>query len=146
MHGVMGCRLSIVDMADRPPRMLADGEVVDIGGKRLRYLDTPHVPHGWDAGVMYEETSGTLLCGDLFSQYGNLPALTEDDVVEAACKTNNFIYSTALGPATVPTVRKLATLNPKMLAIMHGSSFRGDGAAALNGLADRFEAHLKSVA
>ena len=65
-HGMVGCRVSISDMADRPPRMLSSGEVIDIGGKRLRYIDTPHVPHGWDAGVMFEETTGTLLCGDLF--------------------------------------------------------------------------------
>jgi flavorubredoxin len=65
MHGAVGCGVSITDMADRAPRVLADGEVVDIGGKRVRYIDTPHVPHGWDAGVMFEETTGTLLCFEL---------------------------------------------------------------------------------
>ena len=69
-HGAVGCRVSVADMADRPPRVLADGEVVDLGGKRVRYIDTPHVPHGWDAGVMFEETTGTLLCGDLFTRLG----------------------------------------------------------------------------
>src|SRR5258705_1900876 len=67
-HGMVGCRVSVSDMADREPRVLSDGEVIDIGGKRFRYIDTPHVPHGWDAGVMFEETTGTLLCGDLFTR------------------------------------------------------------------------------
>jgi len=75
MHGAVGCTVSIADMADRPPRMLADGEVVDIGGKRIRYIDTPHVPHGWDAGVIFEETTATLLCGDLFTKRGGGPPL-----------------------------------------------------------------------
>src|SRR5580704_3155421 len=122
-HGMVGCRVSVDDMADRPPRVLSDGEVIDIGGKRLRYIDTPHVPHGWDAGVMFEETSATLLVGDLFSQYGKGPALTESDIVEPAMSTNNFVYSTSLGPTTVPTVRRLAQLRPRMLAVAHGSSF-----------------------
>jgi hypothetical protein len=60
-HGAVGCRVSVSDMADREPRVLSDGEVIDIGGKRFRYIDTPHVPHGWDAGVMFEETTGTLV-------------------------------------------------------------------------------------
>ena len=68
MHGMVGCRVSVSDMADRPPRVLSNGEVVDIGGRRLRYIDTPHVPHGWNAGVMFEETTQTLLCGDLFTR------------------------------------------------------------------------------
>ena len=66
MHGATGCRVSIADMADRPPRVLANNEAVDIGGKRIRYIDTPHVPHGWDAGVIFDETTRTLFCGDLF--------------------------------------------------------------------------------
>ena len=72
MHGMVSCMVSIADMADRAPRVIANNEVVDIGGKRIRYIDTPHVPHGWDAGVIFEETTGTLLCGDLFTQIGEL--------------------------------------------------------------------------
>jgi flavorubredoxin len=146
VHGVIGCRVSVADMADRPPRALKDGEVLDIGGKRMRFIDTPHVPHGWDAGVMYEENSAMLLCSDLFSQYGQGPALTQSDIVEPSTAANNFVYSTSLGPTTVPTLRKLAQLNPKKLAVMHGSSFEGDGGAELTALADRYEAYLKSVA
>ena len=69
-HGGLGCMVSLNDMADRPPRPLADGEVIDLGGKRVRHIDTPHVPHGWEARVLYEETTGTLLCGDLFTHLG----------------------------------------------------------------------------
>ena len=84
-HGQTGCMVSLNDMADRAPRVLADGEVIDLGsGKRVRYIDTPHTPHGWDAGVLYEESTGTLLCGDLFTQLGDGPALTEGDIVGPA--------------------------------------------------------------
>lgn len=83
-HGVLGCRLSINDMANRPPRQLADGEVVDLGGKRVRRIETPHVPHGWDAGLLFEETTGTLFCGDLFTALGRTTSLTENDIVGAA--------------------------------------------------------------
>src|SRR5258706_571522 len=82
--GGLGCLVSLNDMADRPPRPLADGEVLDLGGKRVRHIDTPHVPHGWEARVLYEETTGTLLCGDLFTSLGNGPALTAGDIVEPA--------------------------------------------------------------
>src|SRR4051794_74015 len=70
VHGALACDVSLNDMCDRPPRPLADGEVLELGHKRVRWIDTPHVPHGWEAGVMFEETTGTLLCGDLFSQVG----------------------------------------------------------------------------
>jgi hypothetical protein len=81
-HGQTGCLVSLNDVADRPPRVLQDGETIDLGkGKQVRYLDTPHIPHGWEAGVLYEETTGTLLCGDLFTQLGDRAALTESDIV-----------------------------------------------------------------
>src|SRR6266581_4500880 len=75
-HGAVGVMVSLNDLADRPPRAWADGEVVDLGGKRVRHLDTPHVPHCWEARVLFEETTRTLLCGDLFTHTGNGPALT----------------------------------------------------------------------
>jgi len=80
-HGALGCQVSLDEMADRLPRPLADGEVLDLGGKRVRHLDTPHVPHGWEARVIFEETTATLLCGDLFTHMGNGPALVETDLV-----------------------------------------------------------------
>ena len=81
-HGQTACLVSLNEVADRQPRILADGEVIELdAGKRVRYLDTPHVPHGWEAGVIYEEVTGTLLCGDLFTQVGDGPALTTGDIV-----------------------------------------------------------------
>ena len=73
-HGALGCDISLNDLCDRPPRSLAEGETIDLGGKRVRQISTPHVPHGWEAQVLFEETTGTLLCGDLFSQVGRGPA------------------------------------------------------------------------
>jgi flavorubredoxin len=143
MHGMVGCRVSVSDMADRPPRVLSNGEVIDIGGKRLRYIDTPHVPHGWDAGVMFEETTETLLCGDLFTRVGNGPAITDSDIVEPSIMTEDLFRYTSLGPTTGSTIRKLADLRPKVLAAMHGASFSGDGAAALKALGDHYEARLR---
>lgn len=126
-------------MADRPPRVLANGEVIDLGGKRVRYIDTPHVPHGWDAGVIFEETTGTLFCGDLFTHAGNGPALTQSDIVGPAMAGEDVFHATSLGPATAPTIRELARLAPSALAVMHGSSFSGDAAGALRSLADHYE-------
>ena len=107
-HGAMGCMVSLDDLADRPPRPLADGEVLDLGGKRVRHIDTPHVPHGWEARVLYEETTGTLLCGDLFTHLGNGPALTHDDIVEPAGVAEDVFHATCLAPSTGATLRTLA--------------------------------------
>lgn len=145
MHGMTGCRVSLDDMADRPPRMLANDQVVDIGGKRIRYIDTPHVPHGWDAGVIFEETTKTLFVGDLFAHYGDPAPMTRSELVTQAMAGNDSTYSTSLGPTTAPTIRKLAGLKPDMLAIMHGSSFAGDGAEQLNGLADAYDVRLREA-
>jgi flavorubredoxin len=145
MHGMTGCRVSLDDMADRPPRTLTNGQVVDIGGKRIRYIDTPHVPHGWDAGVIFEETTKTLFVGDLFAHYGDPAPMTRSELVTQAMAGNDTTYSTSLGPTTAPTIRKLAELKPDMLAIMHGSSFMGDGAEQLNGLADAYDVRLRDA-
>ena len=93
-YGALGCDVSLNDLCDRPPRALADGEVIDLGGKRVRQISTPHVPHGWEAQVLFEETTGTLLCGDLFSQVGSRPALTTDDVVEPAMAAEEMFHAT----------------------------------------------------
>jgi flavorubredoxin len=139
-HGATGCLVSLNDMADRTPRVLGDGETIDLGGdKRVRYIDTPHTPHGWDAGVMFEESTGTLLCGDLFTQLGDNPALTSGDIVGPAIQGENLFQYSALAPGMGSAIRRLAPLKPKTLALMHGPSFQGDGAAALNALADHYE-------
>ena len=145
VHGMTACMVSLFDLADRPPRSLADGEVIDLGGKRVRYIDTPHVPHGWEAGVIYEETGRTLCCGDLLTHVGNAPALTRDDVVGPAIAAEEMFQPTSLGPTTAPTIRKLADLAPQTLAIMHGSSYAGDAKAALRALADFYEARLRAA-
>lgn len=141
-HGATGCLVSINDMADRPPRVLADGELLEIGGKQVQHLDTPHVPHNWEARVLFEQSTKTLLCGDLFTHLGDGPALTETDLVGPAIDAEKIFSATSLGPATTPTIRRLAALEPTTLAVMHGSSFHGDGAAALNELADAYQANF----
>jgi len=139
LHGTLGCSISLNDLSLRNPRTLQDNEIVDLGGKRIRYLATPHVPHGWDAGLMYEETTGTLLCSDLLGQVGDGPALSEHDIVGPALESEDMFRSMSVTPETISTLHRLAALGPKTLAIMHGSSLAGDGAAALasfaNGLA-----------
>ena len=138
-HGQTGCMVSLNDVADRPPRVLTDGEAIDLGGKRVRYIDTPHTPHGWDAGVMIEETTGTLLCGDLFTQLGDNPALISGDIVGPAIAGEDLFQYSSLAPGIGSAIRRLASFKPARLALMHGPSFQGDGAAALNALADYYD-------
>ena len=145
-HGQTGCLVSLNDMADRKPRVLSDGETIDLGnGKRVRYLDTPHIPHGWEAGVLYEETTGTLLCGDLFTQLGNGPALTESDIVGPAIAAEDLFRYSSLNPGMGTTIRRLAKLAPQRLALMHGPSFVGNGAAALRALADDYDHRVRNA-
>jgi flavorubredoxin len=110
-HGPHGCLISLNDMADRAPRVLQDGEVIDLGkGKRVRYLDTPHIPHGWEAGVLYEESTGTLLCGDLFTQLGDGPALTESDIVGPAIVAEDLFNYSSLNLSTGATRVRSSTV------------------------------------
>ena len=145
-HGMIACMVSLNDLADRKPRALANGEVLDLGGKRVRYVDTPHVPHGWEAGVLYEETTRTLLCGDLFTHVGGGTALTESDILAPAIAAEEMFQATALTPHTAPTLRTLADLEPRTLALMHGASYRGDGGTALRGLADYYAGRMQKFA
>lgn len=145
-HGALGCALWLNDMADRPPRALAEGETLDLGGASVRYLDTPHVPHNVDAGLLYEEKTGTLFCSDLFAHLGDGPATTEADVLEPAIEADKLFPFTPLTPTTGAALRRLAGLSPKTLAIMHGASFRGDGRAALTQLAEYYEARFAAAA
>jgi flavorubredoxin len=134
--GRVGAMVSMADVADRPPRALADGEEVDLGRHRVQWLDTPHVPHGWDAGLIWMATASTLLCGDLFTQPGgDLPPVTEGDILgpSQAMRAGMDYYSCP--DKARATLARLAELGPDLLATMHGSSFRGDGAALLKALA-----------
>lgn len=145
VHGRLACDVSLNDLADRPPRALGDGEVLDLGGKRVRWIDTPHVPHAWESGLLFEETTGTLMSGDIFAHAGNGPAVDRHDIVADAIAAEDIFGATALTPATAPTLRRLAQLRPTRLAVMHGSCFEGDCAGALNRLADYFERALRSA-
>jgi len=143
-QGQIGCSVSLNDFSDRPPRELRNGETLDLGrGKRIRYIDTPHTPHGWDAGVLYEESTGTLLCGDLFTQLGNDSA-TERDIVGPAIAAEEMFQYSSLNPNMGATIRGLAALAPRTLALMHGPAFSGDGAAALHALADEYDRRASS--
>jgi flavorubredoxin len=141
-HGAVGCMVSINDLADRPPQSMGPGAVLDLGGRRIRSIDTPHVPHGWDAHVLYEETTGTLFCGDLFTHFGDGPALTSGDLLDAAARAEDAFGATCLTPQTAPTIRSLAALEPRTLALMHGSSYNGDAGTALLALADEYDRRL----
>src|SRR5262245_40526359 len=138
-YGALGCDISLNDLCDRPPRALAEGEIIDLGGKRVRQISTPHVPHGWEAQVLYEETTGTLFCGDLFTQVGAGPALTTDDIVEPAVTAEHIFHGSSMAPHTAATLRSLGDLNPTTLALMHGPSYSGNGKQACYELAAAYE-------
>ncbi len=140
VHGPLACMVSLNDLADRPPRPITEDEVLDLGHHRLRFIPTPHVPHGWESGLWFDETTATLFSGDLFTNIGDVPAIVDDDLVEAALVAESMFGSTSLTPNLVPTLQRLAALEPTTLAVMHGSSFRGDGATQLRALAAAYAA------
>ena len=139
-HGALGCEVSFNDLCDRLPRGLADDEVIDLGGKRVRHLDTPQVPHNWESRMLFEETTGTLLCGDLFTHLGNGPATTGGDIVGPAMAFETMFQNySSLTPSLPVTLDRLAALEPRTLALMHGSAFTGDGAAVLRELSAAYD-------
>jgi len=127
--------VSVDDVALRPARSIADGETLDLGRHRVRWLDTPHFPHGWECGHLYEETTSTLFCGDLFTQGGHEhSALTRDDILapsEAMRAGMDYYSATSHG---LELAEKLAATRPALLACMHGASWEGDGARILRDL------------
>lgn len=139
--GLIGTMVSVNDFSNRPARILPPGEVLATGKYRYRFIPTPHLPHGWDAGVLFEETRATLFCSDLFHQWGERPALTRDSLLEPAREALLFAESSPFAgyvPYTHHTGQILANLaaeHPRTLATMHGSSFEGDTAPELHGLA-----------
>jgi len=123
------------DLADRPPRDLADGEELSLGRHTVRWLYTPHMPHGWECGFLYEVTTRTLFCGDLFTQSGHEHvSLTEDDIVASSEAMRAQMDYFSHSPETGALIEKLAATEPTTLACMHGASFRGDGAGQLRAL------------
>jgi flavorubredoxin len=143
-HGGLSCFVQVDDLADRRPRPLQDGEVIEVGARRVRHIDTPHVPHGWDACLVYEETTSTLLCGDLFTAFGRHPAVTDSEIVGPALAGEEMGHATALTPALGPTIRGLADLAPRTLGLMHGPAFTGDCADALRELAAAYEERFEA--
>jgi flavorubredoxin len=135
--GAVAALVSIGDLADRAPRALNDGESLSLGKHSMRWFDTPHLPHAWECGFLMEETTHTLLCGDLFTQGGsNLPPITESDILgpsEAFRREMDYFSHTRNARAML---ERLASTHPATLACMHGSAWRGDGAKLLRALAD----------
>lgn len=144
VHTPLACLVSLNDLADRPP--VAHDGVLDIGGHRLRLVPTPHVPHNWETALWFDETTVTLLGGDLFTTLGDGPAVTGDDLVEASMSAEEAFHYSSLSPFVGPTLRQLADLEPTVIACMHGPSFQGDGGDQLRRLADAFEALVRSAA
>jgi flavorubredoxin len=134
--GQVAAMVSVNDVADRPARALADGEVLGLGRHRLRWHDTPHVPHAWECGFMMELETRTLLCGDLFTQGGSgATPVTDADILGPSEAFRAQMDYYAHTPDTAATLERLAREEPKTLACMHGSAWRGDGAALLRALA-----------
>ena len=134
--GQVAAMVSVDDVAVRPARALADGEVLRTGRHALKWLDAPHVPHGWECGFMMELETRTLLCGDLFTQDGaGAVALTEGDILGPSEAFRRQMDYYAHAPHTAATLERLAGVQPQVLACMHGSAWRGDGAALLRALA-----------
>jgi flavorubredoxin len=139
--GLVGAMVSVNDFSIRPARAVTRDDVVSTGRYRFRFLPTPHVPHGWDAGVLLEESERTLFCSDLFHQWGHREPATDKDILER-CK--DALLESEAGPFAnyVPythhtgrVLESLAEWEPKTLAIMHGSSYHGNGGQALRDLA-----------
>ena len=145
----VGAMVNLNDFAQRPPRALRPDETIDTGRHRYRLIPTPQLPHGWDAGMLYEEKDGILLCSDLFHQLGDREPITSGDVVgrfgQAIATYQQHPVLMDYMPFTPQTRRligKLAALRPRLIAAMHGSSFEGDGASALLAAADVMQQHL----
>jgi flavorubredoxin len=141
VHGPLACMVSLNDLAVRPPHIIGDAPL-DLGSKQMRFLATPHVPHNWESGMWFEETTATLFSGDLFTAAGPSPAITHDDLIAGAMQGEDIFGASSLGPQLVPTIERLADLQPHVLALMHGPSFRGDGASQLRALADAYRQRI----
>ena len=142
-HGMTGCMVSLNDMADRAPRVLADGEVIDLGGRRVRYIDTPHVPHGWEPACCSRRRRRTLLCGDLFTHTGNGPALTEGDIVGPAIAAEDISSTPRSVPRPRPPSAGSPTWPPAHWRSCTARLSTGDAAAALRSLAGAYDERLR---
>ena len=138
--GRIAAMVSVNDFAIRPPRALGDGEELALGARRVRWYDTPHVPHAWECGLAFETRTRTFLCGDLFTQGGRGDtALTESDILGPSEEFRKPMDYFAHAPQTAGVLERFAAERPQTLACMHGSAWRGDGAALLRALAAALE-------
>lgn len=145
-HSQVGCDVSLNDLCNRPPRAMGDWEpIVSDGRRMIRWIDTPHMPHGWESGVIFDEVSETLFCGDLFTQLGDAEMI-RGDLVSGAIEAEGIFHATGIGPATAPTLRRLAGFAPRRLALMHGPVFEGDGAGELERLAEFYAGAMREAA
>jgi flavorubredoxin len=140
VHGQVGCLVSLNDLSDRLPLALEDGATLDLGDRRLQLLVTPHVPHGWETIVLYEEATGTLLGGDVLTSGEGGPPLTGEDLVGPVMEMERTFHAWSLTPRSGAQLRRLAALEPRRIAAMHGSSFEGDGGQLLRDLASEIDA------
>ena len=135
--GQLQAMLSMANLTDREPLVLADGESRSLGARSVTWVDAPHVPHGWDNGFMFESTTRTLLAGDLFTQPGaGDPPVTEGDILGPSQALLGAMDHYAHGPNTRAVIERLARMEPALVTAMHGSSYRGDGARLLRARAD----------
>lgn len=146
---LVGKIVSVDDFSMRPARGMTPDDVLSTGKHRYRFYPSPHIPHGWDAGVLFEETGSTLFCSDLFHHFGNVAPLTSDDLIDP---TRRAMQQMQAGPlagympytqATKTVLGQLAELKPQRLAVMHGSSFQGDGAEQLKGLSGAIQEYFE---
>lgn len=145
--GQTAAMVSVNDVADRPARVLADGEALKLGGHALRWFDAPHLPHAWECGFMLDDTTRTFFCGDLFTQGGRGEvALTESDILAPSEAFRAPMDYFAHTPDTHAMLERLAREQPTTLACMHGSAWRGDGAALLRALATALERRKSKAA
>lgn len=139
--GRVAALVSVDDVADRPARALGDGESLDLGSHRVRWFDVPHLPHAWECGLLFEESTATLFCGDLFTQPGaDNPPLTRDDILESSEAFRGLMDYYSHTKNVRSMIEHLAGAKPRTLACMHGSAWQGDGAALLRALGTRLEA------
>ena len=140
--GLVGAMVSVNDFAIRPPKALTREDTLTTGRRHFRFLPTPQIPHGWDAGVLFEETAQTLFCSDLFHQRGDPAPVTSSNIIET-CREALMVAEAGPFAGSVPYTHRtgkvlsdLASCQPRTLAVMHGSSYSGDGAQRLNELAE----------
>ena len=143
-HSRLGCSVAVSDHAIRPPQIVGNGETFDLGGKRVRFIETPHVPHNWEACLLFEEPTWTFFTSDLLTAFGQCDVHSDGgDVISPAIATEEAAGFTSLTSNTAPTIRKLAALRPQHLALMHGPAWHGDGAKVLDNLASYYDERIR---